>query len=183
MFCSGRERDQVAQRREPGECLTFELADALSRQVELVPDRLERPRLAFEPEPQLEDPPLTRGKRIERATDALAAQRLFRLVERIGGFTVGEQVAELAFVVGAHRLVQRHGRLCRAERLVDMLDRQSRRVGELVLRRLAIETTRRRFDSIIRRFATGSPRSIALASVTSSAAVRSLWRPTSARKS
>src|SRR3954454_25067894 len=35
----------------------------------------------------------------------------------------------------------------------------------------------------MRRFAVGSPRSIALARVTSSAAVSSLWRPTSARKS
>ena len=35
----------------------------------------------------------------------------------------------------------------------------------------------------MRRFAVGSPRSIAFASVTSSAAVSSLWRPTSARKS
>ena len=35
----------------------------------------------------------------------------------------------------------------------------------------------------MRRFAVGSPRSIRFASMTSSAAVRSLWRPTSARKS
>ena len=35
----------------------------------------------------------------------------------------------------------------------------------------------------MRRFARTSPRSIAFASVTSSAAVSSLWRPTSARKS
>src|SRR3954470_19436202 len=46
-----------------------------------------------------------------------------------------------------------------------------------------METTSRRFDSIMRRFATGSPRSIAFASVTSSDAVSSLWRPTAARKS
>ena len=48
---------------------------------------------------------------------------------------------------------------------------------------MAIETTSRRFDSIIRRLAIGSPFSICFASVTSSAAVSSLWRPTSARKS
>src|ERR1700750_1591466 len=46
-----------------------------------------------------------------------------------------------------------------------------------------METTRRRFDSIIRRLAVRSPRSIALASMTSSAAVSSLWRAMSARKS
>jgi hypothetical protein len=54
-----RDRDEVAQRAEPGERLTLELADPLPRQVELVPDRLERPRLALEAEAQLEDPPLT----------------------------------------------------------------------------------------------------------------------------
>src|SRR6186713_292301 len=46
-----------------------------------------------------------------------------------------------------------------------------------------MDTTRRRFDSIITRLATGSPRSIRFASATSSAAVSSLCRPTSARKS
>ena len=46
-----------------------------------------------------------------------------------------------------------------------------------------METTSRRFDSIITRLATVSPRSMRLASATSSAAVSSLWRPTSARKS
>src|SRR5207253_11443127 len=44
------DRDQVAQRAEPRERLALELADALARQVELVPDRLERPRLALEAE-------------------------------------------------------------------------------------------------------------------------------------
>src|SRR3954452_13139828 len=53
-----RERDQIAKRAEPRQRLTLELPDALTRQVELVPDRLERPRLALEPEAQLEDPPL-----------------------------------------------------------------------------------------------------------------------------
>ena len=46
-----------------------------------------------------------------------------------------------------------------------------------------METTSRRFDSIIRRLAMRSPRSIDFASVTSSDAVSSLCRPTSARKS
>src|ERR671935_2440922 len=89
----GCDRDQVAQRAEPGERLALELADALPRQVELVPDRLERPRLALEAEPQLEDAPLALGKRVERLADVLAAERLLRLVERVGGLAVGEEVA------------------------------------------------------------------------------------------
>ena len=45
--------------------MALELPDALARQVELVADRLERPRLALEAEPQLEDPPLPLGQRVE----------------------------------------------------------------------------------------------------------------------
>src|ERR671938_2151179 len=135
----GRERDQVAQRAEPGERLALELADALARQVELVPDRLERPRLALEPEAELEDSPLALGQGVERPAHALAPQRLLGLVERIRGLAVGEEVAELALVVGSDRLVQRDGRVRGAERLVDVLHRQARRLRELLLRRLAAQ--------------------------------------------
>src|SRR5215218_3173243 len=135
----GRYGAEIADRREPGQRLRLELADALARQVELVPDRLERPRLAFEPEPQLEDAPLALRQRVERAADALAAERLLRLVERIGGLAVGEEIAELALVVGAHALVERDRSLGGAHRLVDVLDRQAGRLGELLLRRLTSE--------------------------------------------
>src|ERR1700745_4332573 len=46
-----------------------------------------------------------------------------------------------------------------------------------------METTRRRFELIIRSFAARSPRSIRFASATSSAAVRSLCRPAASMKS
>src|SRR5207247_784004 len=135
----GRYGDQIAKRPEPGQRLTFELADALARQVQLVPDRLERPRLAIEAEAKLEDPPLPLRERVERAPHALPAERLLGLVERVGGLAVGEEVAELALVVGADGLVQRDGRLRGAERFVDVLDRQAGRLRELGLRRLAPE--------------------------------------------
>src|ERR687885_705100 len=117
--CSGCDRDEVAERRQPRERLTLELTDALARQVELVADRLERPRLALEAEPQLEDAPLALRQRVERLAHALAAERLLGLVERIRGLAVCEQIAELTLVVRADRLVQRDGRLRGAERLVD----------------------------------------------------------------
>src|ERR671938_779014 len=135
----GRDRDEVAQRAEPGERLALELADALPRQVELVPDRLERPRLALEAEAKLEDAPLPLWERVERAPHALPAERLLGLVERVGGLAVGEEVAELALVVGADGLVQRHRCLRGAESLVDVLDRQAGRLRELGLRRFAPE--------------------------------------------
>src|SRR5207245_544307 len=83
------------------ERLAFELPNALAREVELVSDCLERPRLALEPEAQLEDAPLALGQSVERPPHALAAKRLLGLVERIRGFAVGEQIAQLALIVGA----------------------------------------------------------------------------------
>src|SRR3954463_1957888 len=149
--------NQISERAEPCESLALELPDALARQVELVADRLERPRLALEAEPQLEDPPLALGQRVERLWDAppskapprppleaepqledpplalgqrverlanaLPAKRLLGLLERVRGLAVGEEVAELALVVGADGLVERDRRLCGAEGLVDVLDR------------------------------------------------------------
>ena len=55
------ERGKLTKRCEPRERLALELTDALARELELVADRLERPRLTFEPEPQLQDPPLALG--------------------------------------------------------------------------------------------------------------------------
>ena len=98
---------RARERCEPAQRLALQLPHALARQVELVPDRLERPRLALEPEPQLEDPPLALRERVERAPDALPSERLLGLVERVSRLTVGEEVAELALVVRADRLVQR----------------------------------------------------------------------------
>src|SRR6476660_55390 len=74
---SGRDGLKIAERREPGERLALELPDALARQVELVADRLERPRLALEPEPQLEDAPLALRERVERFPNTLPTKRLF----------------------------------------------------------------------------------------------------------
>src|ERR671938_1258656 len=124
LWCGGLRCDglQLAESRKACESLPLELANALPRQVELVPDRLERPGLTLEPEPQLEDPPLPLGQRVERAPHALAPERLLGLVERIGSLPVREQVAQLSLVVGADRLVERHRCLRGAERLIDVLD-------------------------------------------------------------
>ena len=114
--------------------MALELSDTLARQIEFVADRLQRPRLALEAEPQLQDAALSLGQRVESTTDALPSQRLLRLVERVRGLAVGEEVAELAFVVGADRLVQRDGCRRRRQRLVDVLDREAGRLRQLLLR-------------------------------------------------
>src|SRR6266566_3452165 len=130
---------EIAQRRQPGKSLALELTDPLTGQIELVPDRLQSPRLAVEAEAKLQDPALPLGQSVERAADSLLAQRLLGLVERIRRLAVGEEIAELALVVRADRLVQRDRRLGGAQRLVDVLQRQTCRVGELLLCRLAAQ--------------------------------------------
>ena len=78
---SGGEACEIPQRLEALERLALELTHALAREVELVPDRLERPRLALEPEAKLEDAALALRERVERPPDALAPEGLFGLVE------------------------------------------------------------------------------------------------------
>src|SRR6266705_6540863 len=106
-----REAGQLAQRGQPRQRLALELPDALAGQVELVPDRLERPGLALEAEAQLEDAPFPLGEGVKGPTHTLAEERLLGLVERVGGLAVGEEVAELALVIRADRLVQGDRRL------------------------------------------------------------------------
>src|SRR6266516_678180 len=130
---------ELAQGSEPRQRLALELSNALAGEVELVPDRLERPGLALEAEAQLEDAPFPLGEGVKGPTHTLAEERLLGLVERVGGLAVGEEVAELALVIRADRLVQGDRRLRGAERLVDVLDRQAGRLGKLFLRRLAAE--------------------------------------------
>src|SRR6476620_1793911 len=100
---------ELTQRRESSQRLALQLPHPLAGELELIADRLQRPRLALETEAQLEDAPLALGQSVESAPDALASQRLLGLVERICSLAVGEKVTELALVVRADRLVQRDG--------------------------------------------------------------------------
>ena len=68
------DRAELAQGGQARQRLGLELPDPLAGQIQLVPDRLERPRLAVEAEPQLEDAPLTLGESVERLAHALAAK-------------------------------------------------------------------------------------------------------------
>src|SRR5919108_422174 len=79
------------------------------------------------------------GESVECAANALLAQRFLGLVERVDSLAVGEEVAELALVVGTDRLVEGDRRLRGAERLVDMLDGEPGRFRELFLGRLAAQ--------------------------------------------
>jgi len=63
---------ELAQRREPVERVALESADALARHVELAADLLERPGLALEAKPQLDNPPVPFGQPVERLAETLA---------------------------------------------------------------------------------------------------------------
>ena len=104
-----------------------------------MPDRLERPRLALEAEAQLEDPPLPLGQGVEGTPYALAAERLLGLFERVSRLAVGEEIAQLALVVGPDRLVEGNGGLGGPESLVDVLERETGGLGQFLLGGLAAE--------------------------------------------
>src|SRR4051812_19873863 len=71
----------------------LELADALARQAELLADGLECPRLAVgEAEAELDDAALPLGELRDDVPHGLAAKRLRRLLLRVDGGLVGEQV-------------------------------------------------------------------------------------------
>src|SRR5262249_16883788 len=113
-----------------------ELPHPLASEVELVADGLQRPRLALEPESELEDPAFALGQRVKRLADALAPKRLLCLVERIRSLAIGEEVSKLTLVVCSNRLVERDRCVRGAQRLVDVLHRKPGRLCKLVFRRL-----------------------------------------------
>ena len=78
-----REPGEVAQRLEALQRLALELTDPLAREIELVPDRLERPGLALEPEAELEDPPLAL-RAVRRARAGCSAGGATPLPRRTG---------------------------------------------------------------------------------------------------
>src|SRR5215218_713906 len=114
----------------------LELPDALARQAELLADRLEGGSLAVEAEAQLEDPALALGELLERAAHFQPPHRVRGLVGRVASGRIAEQIAELSAVgVVADALVERHRRVGGVQRLVDVLEREARSLGQLRPRR------------------------------------------------
>jgi MFS family permease len=114
----------------------LQLADALARQAELPPDRLQREALAVEAEPQLDDAALPLGQGGDGAADAGVTQDALCLLDPVDDVRVGEQVAELAVAAVADGPVERDGRLDRLQRLPGVLYLELRRLGELLDGRL-----------------------------------------------
>src|SRR5205823_2038037 len=91
------------------EGLGLELADTLTRDPELAADLLERGRLGVEAEAQLEDARLPLWEVRDRPTYGEPPQRVRCLGGRVECLRIGEQVTQLAVLLGSDRPVERHG--------------------------------------------------------------------------
>src|SRR3954451_16936186 len=123
----------------PSQAAEHQLAGALACEVELGEDTCERSLLAVEPEPQLEDEPLTVRERAQRRPDLLRCEGCRRLLECLGRLRILVQFRELAVVVLTDGLVERRGYVCRCQGLLDLPAREPGGLGELVLCRTAPE--------------------------------------------
>ena len=83
----------------------LDLTDALARQVETVPDFLQRARLViFQTEPQTDDFPLLP---VEIAQGGGELVQVGLIIISIGHPILRDHLAQLARIVGVHRIVQR----------------------------------------------------------------------------
>src|SRR5215210_1190546 len=97
-----RERLQLLQR------LVLDLADALARDVERAAHLVQRARvLPAEPVAQLEDAPLAVGEVLQRLAQRLLGEDLRSALVRGLGPLVGDELAELGFLLVADRLLER----------------------------------------------------------------------------
>src|SRR6185437_13601449 len=102
--------------------VVLDLADALARDAEGLPDLLERARLrAVETEAELDHAPLALGERGERTLDVRAAECERRGVERRLGLLVLDEVAELGVLLLADRLLETDRVLRHAQDLPHLL--------------------------------------------------------------
>ena len=107
--------------------------------AQLLADCLERLSLAVETEAQLENAPLVLGQAGECTSHLESTNRVHRLFGGILGARVAEEIPELGLVLGADVLIQRDRRVGGVERLVDVLQREARSLGELLACWLAVE--------------------------------------------
>jgi predicted ATPase/class 3 adenylate cyclase len=132
---------RFGQGLEALERAVFDLADALARDAERTPDLLERERLAAEQAvAELDHLPVPVRQRIERPLHVLPSERERRRVERGLGAVVLDEVAELALLLLADRLLQRDRKLRHAEDLANLLGRHLELVRDLLRKRLPPES-------------------------------------------
>src|SRR3954471_19001546 len=119
------------------ERLVLDLADSLACDVEGAAHLVERARvLAAEPVAQLQHAPLAVGEVLERLAQRLLGEDLRGPLIGGLGALVGDELAELGFLLVADRLLERHRRLRRALDRLDLLRLDPRVLGDLLGGRL-----------------------------------------------
>src|SRR5262245_31691905 len=102
----------VRQRAELLQALVLDLPDPLARDVERAPHLVQRPRLlSVEPVAHLEDLLLPRRERAQDLLERVAPEGLLGRLLGQRRSLVGQEVAELRFLVVADRLLERHREL------------------------------------------------------------------------
>ena len=129
---AGRQRPRLEQGTQADERARLELADPLAGQAQLAADLVEADAVSAlaEAEAELDHAPLALRERLDGVADAIVLERGLDRLQRVVRAAVGVQVAELGVSL-ADRLVERDGRLDGLECLLDVLQRQLRRLGQL----------------------------------------------------
>src|SRR5512135_655989 len=139
-LCNVAELDGVREGTQLLQALVLDLANPLAGDVERAADLVERPRmLAVEPVAELEHLPFAARERAEDLAERLLAHRDLRLLVRERKVFIGEEVAELGFVLVPDGLLERHRRLRTATDVLDLVAAELEVATDLRRRRLAAE--------------------------------------------
>src|SRR5207253_11164680 len=136
---SGLERFDLALDGEPLERLRLDLAHALAGQPERPADLLERLRIgvAVHPVAELHDLALALRRRVHRAAQRLLGEAdVHLLLDRRP--VRGDQLAEPRVALAADRLVEARDRPGSLPNLAHLLERELRRLRDLLVCRLAL---------------------------------------------
>src|SRR5659263_559882 len=115
---------RVAVRLELGQRLGLDLADALARDAELLPDLFEGARVAARAaEAQLDDAALALREQLQHADELLALHDVVDLFDRRGGILVFDEVDQQRVALVADRRVKARWLLADLEDLAHALGR------------------------------------------------------------
>ena len=130
--------DSEARMTQSAESELLELADPLTGQIELIADLLERARHAVvETVSEGQDAAFAHRQTFDRLPETVRDVQLFGNANRVDGFLIFNEVAELSAVL-ANRLLERH-RIGNAERQLDLGDVNPGLYGDLFWLRVASE--------------------------------------------
>src|SRR5215210_1832486 len=134
------ERRDLASLGEPLQGLGLDLPYALSCQPELLPDLLERLRIAVAVHAvaELDHVAFALRQGVDRTADGVLREADVHFLGRLGRLS-GDQVAEARVALCADRLVEARDRAGGGPYLLHVLQRELRLLGDLLVGRIALE--------------------------------------------